>query len=97
MQSIVLNGILNFFFWAENIMVFMTILYGKLSCGVQVYEMMAWANPLHPDAFPGLRKMEAEIVRQEAKRVAQWYLGRKYANTLGSMLGIQREMEGFKF
>jgi len=25
--------------------------------------MMAWANPLHPDAFPGLRKMEAEIVR----------------------------------
>ena len=72
-------------------------MYGKVSCGVQVYEMMAWANPLHPDAFPGLRKMEAEIVRQEAKRVAQWYLGRKYANTLGSMLGIQREMEGFKF
>ncbi len=31
----------------------------------QVYEMMAWTNPLHPDAFPGLRKMEAEIVRQE--------------------------------
>ena len=25
--------------------------------------MSAWTNPLHPDAFPGLRKMEAEVVR----------------------------------
>ena len=25
--------------------------------------MAAWSNPLHPDSFPGLRKMEAEVVR----------------------------------
>ncbi|XP_071896431.1 sphingosine-1-phosphate lyase 1 isoform X5 [Anas platyrhynchos] len=30
---------------------------------VQVYEEFAWSNPLHPDIFPGLRKMEAEVVR----------------------------------
>ena len=29
----------------------------------KVYGMAAWSNPLHPDAFPGVRKMEAEIVR----------------------------------
>jgi len=29
----------------------------------QVYGMAAWSNPLHPDAFPGLRKIEAEVVR----------------------------------
>lgn len=29
----------------------------------KVYGMAAWTNPLHPDAFPGVRKMEAEIVR----------------------------------
>lgn len=29
----------------------------------KVYGMAAWSNPLHPDAFPGIRKMEAEIVR----------------------------------
>jgi len=28
-----------------------------------VYTLAAWTNPLHPDAFPGLRKMEAEVVR----------------------------------
>ena len=27
----------------------------------KVYGMAAWSNPLHPDAFPGIRKMEAEI------------------------------------
>merc|ERR1711936_675136 len=27
-----------------------------------VYGLAAWTNSLHPDAFPGLRKMEAEIV-----------------------------------
>merc|ERR1711872_272168 len=27
-----------------------------------VYKIAAWTNPLHPDAFPGLRKMEAEVV-----------------------------------
>ncbi|XP_070608313.1 sphingosine-1-phosphate lyase 1 [Erythrolamprus reginae] len=30
---------------------------------VKVYEEFAWANPLHPDVFPGVRKMEAEVVR----------------------------------
>ena len=25
--------------------------------------MFAWANPLHPDVFPDVRKMEAEVVR----------------------------------
>ncbi len=29
----------------------------------KVYGMAAWTNPLHPDTFPGVRKMEAEIVR----------------------------------
>ncbi|CDW55634.1 hypothetical protein TTRE_0000390701 [Trichuris trichiura] len=29
----------------------------------QMTEMFCWANPLHPDIFPGVRKMEAEIVR----------------------------------
>ena len=29
----------------------------------QVYSLAAWTNPLHPDAFPGLRKMEAEVVK----------------------------------
>lgn len=30
---------------------------------VQAYGDFAWSNPLHPDIFPGLRKIEAEIVR----------------------------------
>eukprot|EP00096_Caligus_rogercresseyi_P005842 TRINITY_DN2188_c0_g1_i1.p1 TRINITY_DN2188_c0_g1~~TRINITY_DN2188_c0_g1_i1.p1 ORF type:complete len:453 (-),score=79.60 TRINITY_DN2188_c0_g1_i1:405-1763(-) len=29
----------------------------------EMYKLYAWSNPLHPDAFPGVRKMEAEIVR----------------------------------
>nr|XP_002127038.1 sphingosine-1-phosphate lyase 1 [Ciona intestinalis] len=29
----------------------------------KVYKKFAWSNPLHPEVFPGLRKMEAEIVR----------------------------------
>jgi sphinganine-1-phosphate aldolase len=29
----------------------------------EVYGLAAWTNPLHPDTFPGVRKMEAEIVR----------------------------------
>jgi len=32
----------------------------------EVYGLGAWSNPLHPDAFPGLRKMEAEVVRMAA-------------------------------
>ncbi|XP_052007126.1 sphingosine-1-phosphate lyase 1 isoform X2 [Xyrauchen texanus] len=30
---------------------------------VKVYGDFAWTNPLHPDLFPGVRKMEAEVVR----------------------------------
>ncbi|KAJ4949158.1 hypothetical protein JOQ06_020676 [Pogonophryne albipinna] len=30
---------------------------------VKVYGDFAWSNPLHPDIFPGIRKMEAEVVR----------------------------------
>lgn len=30
---------------------------------VQAYGAFAWSNPLHPDIFPGLRKIEAEVVR----------------------------------
>uniref|UniRef100_A0A673K1A3 sphinganine-1-phosphate aldolase n=1 Tax=Sinocyclocheilus rhinocerous TaxID=307959 RepID=A0A673K1A3_9TELE len=30
---------------------------------VKVYGEFAWSNPLHPDLFPGVRKMEAEVVR----------------------------------
>lgn len=29
----------------------------------KVYGQTAWTNPLHPDVFPGINKMEAEIVR----------------------------------
>jgi len=29
----------------------------------KVYEMTTWTNPLHPDVFPGICKMESEIVR----------------------------------
>lgn len=29
----------------------------------RVYGMSAWTNPLHADVFPGIRKMEAEVVR----------------------------------
>ncbi|XP_069466838.1 sphingosine-1-phosphate lyase 1 [Ambystoma mexicanum] len=30
---------------------------------VEVYGQFAWTNPLHPDVFPGVRKMEAEVVK----------------------------------
>lgn len=30
---------------------------------LKAYGEFAWTNPLHPDIFPGLRKMEAEVVR----------------------------------
>ena len=29
----------------------------------QVLSIAAYTNPLNPDAYPGLRKMEAEVVR----------------------------------
>jgi len=28
----------------------------------RAYELFIWSNPLHPDVFPGVRKMEAEII-----------------------------------
>lgn len=28
----------------------------------EAYRMFAVSNPLHPDVFPGVRKMEAEVV-----------------------------------
>ena len=28
----------------------------------EVYGLAAWTNPLHPDTFPGVRKMEAEVI-----------------------------------
>ncbi|XP_071952664.1 sphingosine-1-phosphate lyase 1-like [Antedon mediterranea] len=28
----------------------------------EIYEEFAWTNPLHPDVFPALRKMESEVV-----------------------------------
>ena len=40
-----------------------------LSCGTindwfpQAYTMFTWSNPLHPDVFVGVRKLEAEVVR----------------------------------
>ena len=30
---------------------------------MQVLSIAAYTNPLNPDAYPGLRKMEAEVVR----------------------------------
>ena len=30
---------------------------------LQAYKKFAWTNPLHPDLFPDIRKMEAEVVR----------------------------------
>jgi len=31
------------------------------------YKMFEWTNPLHPDLFPGIKKMEAEIVSMVVK------------------------------
>jgi len=33
----------------------------------KVFEASAWTNPLHPDVFPGVCKMEAEVVRMVAE------------------------------
>ena len=32
-------------------------------CLVDVYGRFAWSNPLHPDVFPAVRKMEGEVVK----------------------------------
>ncbi|XP_071479560.1 sphingosine-1-phosphate lyase 1-like [Diadema antillarum] len=37
------------------------------SLAAQMYEDFAWTNPLHPDVFPDVRKMEAEIVSMTLK------------------------------
>lgn len=33
----------------------------------RVFEQFAYSNPLHPDVFPAVRKMEAEVVRMVAE------------------------------
>jgi len=58
--------------------------YGALNkelCEVagQVYCSHMWTNPLHPDLFPNIRKMEAEVVRM----TLSMYHGD--ANTVGTM------------
>lgn len=32
----------------------------------EVFSKFAYSNPLHPDIFPAVRKMEAEVVRMMA-------------------------------
>ncbi|KAM8924582.1 sphingosine-1-phosphate lyase 1 [Pelodytes ibericus] len=46
---------------------------------VKVYGEFAWSNPLHPDVFPGVRKMEAEVVRMTCT------LFNGYADACGTM------------
>jgi len=33
----------------------------------KAYKMFIWSNPLHPDIFPGVRKMEAEVIAMVVK------------------------------
>lgn len=47
----------------------------------QVYGMSAWTNPLHPDVFPGIRKMEAEIVQMA---IHMFHGGRDACGTMTS-------------
>ena len=35
----------------------------RVEAVTEAYRMTAFANPLNPDAFPGIRKLEAEVVR----------------------------------
>ncbi len=35
----------------------------KVETVTEAYRLTAYANPLNPEAFPGIRKMEAEVVR----------------------------------
>lgn len=44
-----------------------------------VYEKTSYTNPLHPDIFPGINKMEAEVVRMSAT------LFRGNATTVGTV------------
>jgi sphinganine-1-phosphate aldolase len=36
--------------------------YDLLRLQMEAYRLFAVSNPIHPDVFPGVRKMEAEIV-----------------------------------
>lgn len=45
-----------------------------------VYEKTSYTNPLHPDIFPGINKMEAEVVRMSAA------LFRGNAKTVGTVI-----------
>ncbi len=43
-----------------------TVYYGSADLTdlmTEVYGLSMWSNPLHPEAFPGIRQMEAEVVR----------------------------------
>merc|ERR1719259_1581176 len=41
----------------------LSMYHGLCDVAGQVYCQHMWANPLHPDLFPNIRKMEAEVVR----------------------------------
>jgi len=41
--------------------------HGDLLC--KVYSLFAWSNPLHPDIFPGVRKLDSEVIRMTADMV----------------------------
>lgn len=41
-----------------------------LNLQTEAYRMFSVSNPLHPDVFPGVRKMEAEIVAMVRKLFA---------------------------
>lgn len=53
-----------------------------------VYSEFTWSNPLHPDVFPGVRKMEAEVVRM----VANMYNGDKESCGLMTSGGTESVM-----
>ena len=43
-----------------------TVYYGEkelTELNTKIFSLAAWSNPLHPDVFPGVCKMEAEVVR----------------------------------
>lgn len=54
-----------------------------------VYEKTSYTNPLHPDIFPGINKMEAEVVRMSAT------LFKGNAKTVGTVKEMRTEIELF--
>lgn len=52
-----------------------------------IYEKTAYTNPLHSDVFPGLNKMEAEVVRM----CSAMFNGDE--NTVGSVRHLLRRIE----